>query len=284
MPIAVPTESTLRDSEPSAPTPAQLRTLVDRALVSEEPDVELERLAQSGLLADVYPEVAEMIGFGGHDQGHKDLWEHTKQVVAQTVSKREIRWAALFHDVGKVQTFAVERGKVTFHSHELVSARAFDRAARRSGMGDPLRKHVRFLVRHLGYVEGYSSDWTDSAVRRVHRETAPFFDDLVELARADITTKHAHKRRQHQTRMDELELRARSIAAKDARLSPLPKGLGTALIEGLDLTPGPRVGALMAELKRAVEAGELPERAEPRVYVEYLRRRGQHPIPGLGPR
>jgi poly(A) polymerase len=270
----MPTETALRDSEPDAPTPAQLSILVDRALMSEEPDAELERLAKSGLLAQVYPEVSAMVGFGGQGQGHKDLWEHTKQVVAQTVAKREVRWAALFHDVGKVQTFAVERGKVTFHSHELVSARFFDRAARRSGMDESFRKHVRFLVRHLGYVEGYGGDWTDSAVRRAYRETAPFFDDLVELARADITTKHAHKRRQHQTRMDELELRARSIAAEDAKLPLLPKGLGSVLIESMSLTPGPRVGELMAELKRAVEAGDLPERAEPSVYVEYLRGRG----------
>jgi poly(A) polymerase len=270
----MPIETALPGSEPDAPTPEQLRTLVDRALMSDEPGAELERLQQAGLLAEVYPEVSAMVGFGGYGQGHKDLWEHTKQVVAQCVLKPEIRWAALFHDIGKVQTFSLERGKVTFHSHEVVSAKTVDRAAQRSGLEAGFRKHVRFLIRHLGHIEGYGGDWTDSAVRRAYRETQPYFDDLNELARADITTKHAHKRRQHQTRMDEFELRAKSIAAEDAKLPPLPKGLGTVLIERLKLAPGPRVGELMAELKRAVEAGELAERAEPQVYVEYLRERG----------
>ena len=81
-----------------------------------------------------------------------------------------MRWAALFHDVGKVPTFSRAKGKVTFHGHEVMSARLFDKAARRSGLDDAFRKHVRFLVRHLGRVEAYEPDWTDSAVRRLHRD------------------------------------------------------------------------------------------------------------------
>jgi poly(A) polymerase len=263
------------DAEPhDGPTPRELSQLVDQALLSPEPDVELERLVRTGLMKEVFPEVHAMVGFGGVGQGHKDLWDHTKQVVAQTVPRREVRWAALFHDVGKVHTFSREGGKVSFHSHELVSARSFDRAARRAGHDSDFRKHVRFLVRHLGYVESYASEWTDSAVRRVHRETGAYFDDLVALARADITTRHTHKRRQHQTRMDELELRAQSIARRDAVPPALPKGLGTALIETFGIPPGPRVGQLIAGLKRAVETGELPAGAEPEVYLEYLRARG----------
>jgi poly(A) polymerase len=267
-----PTEET-QPAPHTEHAPAGMAQVVDQALMSAAPDAELEALFKSGILSELYPEVTCMVGFGGAGQGHKDLWEHTKTVVAQTVPRRAIRWAALFHDVGKVETFSRDSGKVTFHSHEMVSARAFDKAARRTELDRDLRKHIRFLVRYLGYVESYADDWTESAVRRVQRDTEPYFEDLVALARADITTKHDHKRRQHQVRMDTLSERAREIARKDAELPLLPKGLGTKIIQELAIAPGPRIGELMDDLKKAVENGELEPRAELDVYVRYLKDR-----------
>ena len=71
--------------------------------------------------------------------------------------------------------------------------------------------------------------------------------------------------------MKEVDDRAKKIAKEDAKLPPLPTGLGSVLIEQLEITPGPQLGRWMDQLKEAVEAGELPERAEPEVYVEHLR-------------
>ncbi len=265
------TEGSPASAEGAAPN--EPIELLDRVLMSDDPEQQLEQLMTAGILSASFPEVAAMVGFGGDGQGHKDLWGHTKKVVAQTVSERAVRWAALFHDVGKVPTFSRDTGKVTFHGHEVVSARMFDKAARRTEMEREFRKRVRFLVRHLGHVEAYSVDWTDSAVRRLHRDMGEHFAELVKLARADITTKHADKRRRHRERMDELVERARVIAEADSKLPLLPKGLGTEIIRELGLAPGPRVGEIMAELEQAVERGDVPPRAEPNVYVEYLKNR-----------
>ena len=71
--------------------------------------------------------------------------------------------------------------------------------------------------------------------------------------------------------MKEVDERAKKIAKEDAKLPSLPKGLGSILIEQLKITPGPQLGQWMNQLKDAVEAGELPARAEPEVYVEHLR-------------
>lgn len=245
--------------------------VVDQALMCKKPGPELDQLVELGLMGEIYPEVQAMVGFGGGKQGHKDLWWHTKLVVEQSVQRREVRWAALFHDVGKVPTFSREGGKVSFHGHEVVSARLFDKAARRTRVDDAFRKHVRFLVRHLGHVESYHPDWTDSAVRRLHRDTQEHFTDLLALARADITTKHADKRRRHHVRMKELADRAEAIAKKDAELPLLPKGLGTVLISELGITPGPGLGQIMKDLQAAVRRGDVEARAQFDVYVAYLR-------------
>ena len=245
--------------------------LVDRALMANKPQSTLEELQTAGVFQQAYPEIQAMVGFGGGESGHKDLWDHTKRVVSQTIERRAVRWAALFHDVGKVPTFSRNSGKVTFHGHEVVSARLFDKAARRVDMPADLRKHIRFLVRHLGHVEAYASEWTDSAVRRVQRDMGEYFDDLVWLASADITTRHAHKREQHKQRIAELRERAAAIAKKDAELPLLPKGLGEAIIEAFALKPGPRIGQLRFLAEAAVKEGKLPPREDAQVYIEYLK-------------
>ncbi len=243
---------------------------VEWALLSQRPKQRLGMLERNGTLARIYPEVASMFGFGGGETGHKDLWPHTKTVVAQTQPRAALRWAALFHDVGKVATFSRERGKVTFHGHEFQSAALFNRAALRTGLPEALRRHVRFLVRNLGLVESYSSRWTDSAVRRLHRQVGQRFEDLLSLARADITTKNPNKRARYLAALDELEQRATALARQDAELPLLPKGLGAELMRAFELGPGPHIGELKARLEQAVLRGELPARAEPEHYLAFL--------------
>ncbi len=246
-------------------------TPLDQALMSSRPEEELELLHTTGILEELYPEVAAMVGFGGQGQGHKDLWWHTKKVVSQTPVMQSVRWAAVFHDVGKVPTFARDKGKVSFHGHEVVSARLFNKAARRTGLEESFRKKVRFLVRHLGQMESYERDWTDRAVRRFYSQCGKHWEELLALACADITTKHDDRRRVHRARMKELDDRAKVIAKEDAKLPLLPKGLGLVLIEKLKIVPGPALGRYMNDLKLAVESGELPARAEPTTYVEHIR-------------
>jgi poly(A) polymerase len=212
-----------------------------------------------------------MVGFGGHGQGHKDLWAHVKQVVLQSRPDIVVRWAALFHDVGKVETFSRDSGKVSFHQHEYVSARLFRQASQRSGLLEPdVQQESHFLVRHLGLLEAYASCWTDGAVRRLMKELGPHLERALMLARADITTKHAHKRQRYHERLHELAERAKSIAARDAIVPPLPKGLGDALMAAFGVPPSKRLGDLKAALEKAVEAGRVQPHQDADCYVSFV--------------
>lgn len=245
--------------------------VLETALLAANPVSALEALQVAGSLP---PSIQAMVGFGGLEEGHKDLWGHVKKVVCQTPPRVHVRWAALYHDAGKVRTFSRASGKVTFHGHEELGARLFDSEARRLGLGSEARKHVGFLIRHLGHIEAYEPDWTDSAVRRVHKLVGPHFLDLLDLAQADVTTKHDGVRLRHHRRVAELRTRAEALAAVDAIIPALPKGLGDVLCAELGLTPGRELGAIMARLKAAVESGELPRQAEPSIYVTWVKRGG----------
>jgi poly(A) polymerase len=233
---------------------------LDQLLLARDVEVQLEGLCQNGTLAQVFPEVHVLVGFGGGKSGHKDLWPHTKKVVAQCVPRLNVRWAALFHDVGKVKCFTRgPDGEVSFHGHEAVSAKLFMQAVRRTQLFSREEADwIRFLIYHLGHVEEYDDSWTDSAVRRVHTLAGPHFEDLMALAQADVTTMKAEKRAQHHERVSALRKRALEIAAKDAIPPALPKGLGDVLSTEFGIPKSKALGDLMKKLTTAVEEGKLP--------------------------
>lgn len=248
-------------------------TLLDtlyEALMSKDPDARLDELERFGFFRTYIHEIQTLVGFGD-GKSHKDLWKHTRQVVCQTVPVPHLRMASLFHDTGKPFAFSRVKGKITFHGHEAMSATLFDVAARRMLMPEADRARISFIIRNLGLVEGYTLDWTDSAVRRVHKDLGEAFEDVLAVARADCTTKHLDKRAKFHGLVHDLKVRAYELARVDAIPPALPTGLGTHLMTALGLPEGRELGQVMAKLKARVEAGELPRNGPVEVYLAAVR-------------
>jgi poly(A) polymerase len=270
-------ERALAKAEERAPLPhdpegpkASVRKYLDAILVAPRADLGLEHLNQTGILETHFPEVAALVGFGGAKEGHKDLWDHVKIVVIQTTpAEAHLRWAALFHDVGKPICFKKDEGKVSFHGHEIVSARLWGKFCRRSKLfGDQMAGKVGFLVKHLGHVESYEPGWTDSAIRRMLKEVGVHFEDLVSLSRADMTTSDPNKRARNLRRIDELVLRVQELE-REAQKPRARKGLGLELGEALGLPPGRDLGKAMKAVTEAVEAGQLSADLPVEYYVSW---------------
>jgi poly(A) polymerase len=252
-----------------------VRARLDRVVMGDDPERGLDELLDAGALAALFPEVHAMIGFGDGEWRHKDVWKHTKQVVRQSVPRLEVRWAALFHDIGKVKTRSITPdGKVHFLGHAEVGTRMFDKLDKRLRMfvHEPsLRDTVRFLILHHLRANQYSPDWTDSAVRRFARELGEHLEDLLCLARADITTKRPEKKRRGLQQIEELQQRISQLAQADARVPPLPTGIGDEIMRAFGLPPSRKVGEVKHALEEAVQAGEIPPQQQVDVYVEFVR-------------
>jgi poly(A) polymerase len=253
---------------------SDLRARLDRVMMGQDPEAGLEALLACGALDVLLPEVKNLVGFGDGEWRHKDVWKHTKQVVRQAVPRLEVRWAALLHDVGKVKTRSISpSGEVHFFGHAEVGARMFDRMTRRLPLfagQDALESSVRFLILHHLRANQYEGDWTDSAVRRFAREMGGHLDDLLCLSRADITTKRPEKKKRGLEQISELASRIRTLAEEDARVPPLPSGIGDAIMTAFGLPPSRLVGDVKRSLEAAVEAGEIAPRLESDAYVQFL--------------
>jgi poly(A) polymerase len=254
--------------------PRAIRARLDRVIMGADPEGGLDALLASGALAALFPEVHAMVGFGDGEWRHKDVWKHTKQVVRQAVPRLEVRWASLFHDIGKVKTRTISpEGKVHFLGHAEVGTRIFEKLDRRIPLfaHEPnLKSAVSFLVLHHLRANQYDPAWTDSAVRRFARELGVHLDDLLCLARADITTKRPEKKKKGLGQIQELAERITKLAEEDARVPPLPKGVGDAIVKAFGLPPSPRIGEIKRELDKAIDAGEIAARLEIEAYVAFI--------------
>ncbi len=252
----------------------EIRSHLDRVIMGDYPELGLDALLTSGLLDTLLPEVKAMVGFGDGEWRHKDVWKHTKQVVAQAIPRLDVRWAALFHDIGKVKTRTISpEGEVHFFGHAEVGARMFDKLERRErlfAIDGSLRSEIRFLVLHHLRASQYDGKWTDSAVRRFAREMGGNLDALLCLSRADITTKRPEKKRRGIAMIDDLATRITALAAEDAKLPPLPTGVGNDLMQEFKLPPSRLIGDIKRALEAAIDSGEIPAREESRFYVEYV--------------
>ena len=256
--------------------PDRLRSGIEAVIMGKGLDLGLQWMHDSGVLRTVLPELEATVDFSQEaGRRHKDVWEHTKQVVRQSVPTPAVRWAALLHDVGKVPTrVLLPDGRVTFHRHAEIGARMFDPIAKRLGFERPLRQKIRFLILHHLRANAYEAAWTDAAVRRFDHEMGGDLDDLLDLSRADVTSRRPGRRQEAVANIHALKERILAIRELDARVPPLPPGLGNAIMEAFSLPPSRRIGDIRKLCQDSVERGELEERRDADYYVDYLRRTG----------
>lgn len=229
-----------------------------KILTSRLPGLGIRLLCDLGLMRHIIPEVLEMRGM--HQETtyhHKDVFEHTLQVVDQTPPDLVLRWAALLHDIAKPRTRTIENGQVHFFGHEHVG----QQMARRILQDLRLERHkidrVARLVGMHQRANAYDEEWTDGAVRRFIREAGDVLDDLLALSAADVTSRRPERVRAAASRVRALRKRIEHLREAEAveRLSsPLD---GNELMALFGRGPGPWIKPVKERLLAAVLDGQL---------------------------
>lgn len=251
--------------------PREIKLMFEDILLTDNPDIALIYLKLAGFHAYCFPEIDALSELNDGSNDYKDVWDHTLKVVAQTPKKNILRWAALFHDIGKLKTKeANEKGEIHFIGHEGVGAGMSVKIMKRLRFPRWEAEKIRFLVLNHLRCGQYDSSWTDSAVRRLGRELGEHFEDQIELSRADITTKHIRRKEKYFQLLDELSVRHRKIQEEDSRPPLLPAGLGNHIMKTFNLPPGPEVGRIRNALELLVEAGKLKAGQDSEYYTNYL--------------
>lgn len=232
-----------------------------KLLTGPHPEHGLETLRETELFATAMPELASLVDAANTWPGirrEKNLWEHTKRVVAQTPPRPAVRWAAVLHDAAKPQTRTVdELGEVHFIGHERVGADLAGKLLRRLNADRQMIHTVQRLVELHLRPASYDPDWTDSAVRRLMLEAGTVLDDLLDLVAADVTSAREDKQHAAAQRIAELKARIQHLEQERALAefkSPLD---GDELMRLFDRPPGRWIATIKDQLREMVLDGEL---------------------------
>lgn len=151
--------------------------------ILEGKNVEAVLIGYSDVIGEIVPEIKPTIGFCQHNPHHLyDVWTHTVKVVSGVKSEKELRLAALFHDIGKPAKFTVdENGTGHFHGHPELSADIAERVLKRLKSDNKTIENVCKMIK-LHDVRPF----VRKSIRRLMAKSGmELFPKLLELKRAD---------------------------------------------------------------------------------------------------
>lgn len=260
---------------------------LDKMLLGDDPVAGVELLVNTGVGTILLPEVGGMqIAIDEHHQ-HKDVYQHSLQVLRQAIDLEDepdlvLRWAALLHDIGKPATKQHTEDGVSFHHHDLVGAKMTRKRLKAlkypKQMVDDISRLVELHLRFHGYRDG---NWSDAAVRRYVVDAGPLLSQLGKLTRADCTTRSRKKAEWLQHAYNELENRVAELCEVENLSRVRPDLDGNDIMRILGIPAGPQVGEAWNFLKELrLDRGPLtPEEATTELLAWYASRHENLPIP-----
>jgi tRNA nucleotidyltransferase (CCA-adding enzyme) len=246
-----------------------------KLLVAPVPSRGVELMRETGLLAEVLPELWATFGCRQNRYHKHDVYQHSLATLDAAPAEPILRLAALLHDVGKPRTQTPQPdapGEFGFFKHESVGAEMVEEIAGRLRLSRAETELLVALVAHHMFF--YTPDWTDGTVRRfVNRVQMERIALLFSLREADIVSRGRGEDPECETR--ELRARIARVAAEDAVLRVKDLAVnGADVMRALGVGPGPQVGKVLNRLLErvlddpALNQKEMLERLIPEVAAD----------------
>ena len=238
-----------------------------------------ELLDETGLLAEVLPEIAAFKGVEQPPQFHPegDVWIHTRLMIEQLPAgvSPTLAWGVLLHDVGKPATFksAEETGdRIRFDGHVDVGVpMAQDIVRRLRFSNEDAEQIVALVANHMRFKD--VEQMRASTLKRFIR--LPKFEEHLELHRLDCMSSHK--------RLESYGFVSRILVETPEEQIRPPRLLTGDDLVAMGHKPGPLFGEILHAVEDAQLEGRLKTKQEARDYVRrklgYTKRFGG-PRPG----
>ena len=246
-------------------TKERISVEMTKIMASPVPSIGLQLMRTSGLLKYVLPELDRMAGVercGRH--AHKDNFEHTMKVLDNVAKKTDdiwLRWAALFHDIGKPVTKAYDRNLGwTFHQHEAVGSKMVPQLFRRLKLptNEPMRFVQKMVFLHMRPIVLSEDMVSDSAVRRLLFEAGDDVEKLMMLCEADITSGNDNKVKLYLQNFELVRRKMQDLEERDRVRNFQPPITGDMIMKIYGLPPSSVIGEIKEVIKNAILDGVIP--------------------------
>jgi poly(A) polymerase len=211
-----------------------------------------ELLDQTGLLAEVLPEITRMHGVEQPPQFHPegDVWVHTLLLLEGLGENASptLAMGALLHDVGKPPTFRVAPDRIRFDGHVEVGVKMSEEICRRMRFSHHDTEQIAALVaNHMRF--GDVQQMRESTLKRFMR--LPRFDEHLELHRLDCLASHRDLTLYNY-------VREKLASTPPQQIRPKPLVTGNDLLRA-GYKPGPRFKEILSAVEDAQLEGKLQD-------------------------
>ena len=219
---------------------------LEKLVVSDHPE-DLQKAYELGITAVILPEFDRLMNAPQNNAHH--IWNvglHTIHAMMAAPPDRVLRFAMLFHDIGKPDSATVdEQGIYHYKGHAEASARLAENIMRRLKFdNDTLRKVKTLIAWHSCYPEE-SGAGVRTAAARITPELFPLF---LQVKRADILAQSPAVRERKLSYLDRIEsIYAGALERGDClRLADLALTGNDLIADGMKR--GPQIGMILQAL------------------------------------
>lgn len=236
----------------------RIREELNKILMADMPSRGLKLLSSTDLLKYIIPELEMCVGFQQHNPNHdKDVFSHILSVVDNTEKDLILRLAALFHDIGKPETFSLdEDGVGHFYKHHLKSSDIAEDVMKRLKYDNKSIEQVIILVReHMSRYEKLRVKNTKKFINRVG------IDNIERLFKLQIADINGSTKRDGVSKLFELKNEVERILNEKQPLSIKDLEINGYDLIQLGIPQGKQVGTVLNELMEMIlENPELNRR------------------------
>jgi len=205
----------------------------------------VELLRELGLLKYIVPELEEGYGVGQNKHHIYDCYHHnlfSLKYAAEKNFSKEVRIAALFHDIGKPRVKKGEGPDSTFYGHEIVGAEMVAQILNRLKFSQKEIEKIFKLVRyHLFYYN--VGEVGESSVRRLVRQVGlENMEELLQVRMADRIGSGVPKAEPYKLR--HLRYLIEKVS-QDPISAKMLKVNGNDVMKILGIGQGPKIGQIL---------------------------------------
>lgn len=222
----------------------------------------IEDLKKLKILKHILPELSATKGIRQPPQFHSegDVWKHTLMALKNLSpeASEELAWATLLHDIGKTPTQQTPEkhgtDRIRFNEHEIVGAEMTLKILKRLKFSRKKTEKIVWLVKnHLRFM--HIKKMRVGKQRRLLQY--PFFPELLELSRADISASLDLKGKPNFSDYDyALQIwNEEQNRPAEQKLEKITNG--DEIMKEFKLKPGPNIGKILTVVQDAYLEGKV---------------------------